>query len=36
LDELGALDLFDYIVINRQIARSVERLSAIIRAERAS
>jgi guanylate kinase len=36
LDELGALELFDYIVINRQIARSVERLSAIIRAERAS
>jgi guanylate kinase len=34
LDELGALDLFDYIVINRQLARSVERLSAIIRAER--
>lgn len=34
LDELGALDLFDYIVINRRIAQSVERLSAIIRAER--
>jgi guanylate kinase len=34
LDELGALNLFDYIVINRQIAQSVERLSAIIRAER--
>ncbi len=34
LDELGTLDLFDYIVINRQIAQSVERLSAIIRAER--
>ncbi len=33
-DELGALDLFDYIVINRRIAQSVERLSAIIRAER--
>ncbi len=34
LDELGALDLFDYIVINRRIAQSVERLSAIIKAER--
>ncbi|MCX8103445.1 MAG: guanylate kinase [Candidatus Bipolaricaulota bacterium] len=36
LDELGALDLFDYIVINRRIVQSVERLSAIIRAEIAS
>lgn len=35
LDELGALDLFDYIVINRQVSQSIERLSAIIRAERA-
>lgn len=34
LDELGALDLFDYIVINRRVPESVERLSAIIRAER--
>lgn len=34
LDELGALDLFDYVVINRRVPESVERLSAIIRAER--
>lgn len=34
LDELGALDLFDYIVINRRITQSVERLSAIIQIER--
>jgi guanylate kinase len=36
LDELGALDLFDYIVINHQVTQSVERLSAIILAERSS
>jgi guanylate kinase len=34
LDELGALDLFDYIVINRRVPESVARLSAIIQAER--
>lgn len=34
LDELGALDLFDYIVINRQVTHSVERLSAVIQIER--
>lgn len=34
LDELGALDLFDYVVINRGVSESVARLSAIIRAER--
>lgn len=36
LDELGALDLFDYIVINRRVMESVARLSAIIQAERLS
>lgn len=34
LDELGSLDLFDYIVVNRQVAQSVERLSAVIQGER--
>ncbi len=34
LDELAALDLFDYIVINRHVRTSVARLSAIIHAER--
>lgn len=34
LDELGALDLFDYIVINRQVTQSVERLNAVIQIER--
>lgn len=34
LDELGALDLFDYIVINRHLRTGVARLSAIIQAER--
>ncbi|MCS7197188.1 MAG: guanylate kinase [Candidatus Bipolaricaulota bacterium] len=34
LDELSALDLFDYMVINRRVTESVTRLCAIIRAER--
>lgn len=34
LSELGVLDVFDYIVINRNVTESVERLSAIIQAER--
>ncbi len=33
LDELGALELFDYIVVNRRVTDSVARLIAIIRAE---
>lgn len=35
LRELGGLDLFDYVVINRNVKESVERLSALVEVERA-
>ncbi|MCS6936981.1 MAG: guanylate kinase [Candidatus Bipolaricaulota bacterium] len=35
LNELGGLHLFDYVVVNRNVRESVERLSAVIRVERA-
>ncbi len=34
LSELGRLDLFDYVVINRSVQESLKRLSAIIETER--
>lgn len=34
LSELGGLDLFDYVVINRNVQESLQRLSAIIETER--
>ncbi|MCS6903343.1 MAG: guanylate kinase [Candidatus Bipolaricaulota bacterium] len=35
LDELGELHLFDYVVINRHLRESLERLSAVVHIERA-
>jgi guanylate kinase len=34
-DELASLDLFDYAVVNDEVARAVERLCEIVAAERA-